>query len=446
MKTEGPGVWDTLPSGLRQSLNQSLSNSSSLPGERIKKTAACINLKEKNMKLFCLVLILIGAGVCFSGESDTQTLVDGNTAFALDLYQKIRVTKGNHFFSPYSISTALAMTYGGARGDTEKQMAHVLHFSLDQSNLHPTFSELQSHFQKIQEESEFRLNIANALWIEESYKLLSEFLELNRKYYEANLFNVDFKKDPEGSRLKINDWVEKKTEEKIKDLLGEGIIDTLTRLVLTNTIYFKAEWDRKFDANNTKERDFWITEETKTKVHMMTQKSYFGYCENKDLQVLEMSYEGGNLSMVVLLPRKRDGLSELEAQLNTRSLKEWTSNLRINHIEIFIPKFTTTRSFNLNKILVSLGMVDAFSDSADFSGMEPKKELKISDVVHKAFIDVDEEGTEAAAATAVVMLVKSALPPKDLPQFIADHPFLYLIRDKETGTILFMGRLTEPGN
>ena len=398
------------------------------------------------MKSLCIVLILICAGVCFSEESNMQTLVDGNTAFALDLYQKIRETKGNHFFSPYSISTALAMTYGGARSKTELQMANVLHFSLDQSHLHSTFSELQNYFQKVQEESEFRLNIANALWIQDSYELLSEFLELNRKYYEANLFSVDFKKDPEGSRLKINDWVEKKTEEKIKDLLGEGIIDVLTRLVLTNTIYFKAEWSRKFDSKKTKEKDFWLTEETKTKVQMMTQKSFFGYRESQELQVLEMLYEGSNLSMIVILPRKIDGLSELEAQLNTQSLKEWTSNLSSKHVEVFIPKFTTTRSFNLNQTLVSLGMVDAFSDSADFSGIEPKKELKITDVVHKAFIDVDEEGTEAAAASAVVMGVKSALPPKDLPQFIADHPFLYLIRDRQTGTILFMGRLTEPGN
>ena len=398
------------------------------------------------MKSVCLVLILICAGVCFSEETEMQALVDGNTAFALDLYEKIRETKGNHFFSPYSISTALAMTYGGARNKTEKQMADVLHFSLDQSKLHPTFFELQAYFQKIQEESEFRLNIANALWLEKSYDLLSEFLKLNQKYYEANLFNVDFIKDPEGSRLKINDWVEQKTEEKIKDLLGKGIIDALTRLILTNTIYFKAEWTRKFEPHKTKEKDFWMTEGTKTKVKMMTQKSFFGYRESKDLQVLEMSYKGGNLSMVVLLPKKIDGLSELETQLNPQSLKEWTSNLSITHIEVYIPRFTTTRSSNLKKILESLGMIDAFSDSADFSGMEPKKELKISDVVHKAFIDVDEAGTEAAAATAVVMGVKSALPPRDLPQFIADHPFLYLIRDKQTGTILFMGRLTEQGN
>ena len=397
------------------------------------------------MKSLCIVLILVCAGVCFTEESDMQILVDGNTAFALDLYQKIMETKGNQFFSPYSISTALAMTYGGARGETEKQMAHVLHFSLDQSKLHPTFHELQNHFQQIQQESEFSLNIANALWIQESYELLPKFQELNRMYYEANLFSVNFKKDPEGCRLKINEWVEKKTEERIKDLLGQGIIDSLTRLVLTNTLYFKAEWSRQFDPKKTQERDFWLTKEAKTKVRMMTQKSFFSYRERKNLQVLEMSYEGSNLSMVVLLPKKIDGLPELEQQLNTQTLKEWTSNLSAQQIEVFFPKFTTTRSFSLKEILTSLGMVNAFSDSADFSGMEPKKELKISKVVHKAFIDVDEAGTEAAAATAVVMAIKSANPPDDLPQFIADHPFLYLIRDKQTGTILFIGRLTEPG-
>jgi serpin B len=388
----------------------------------------------------------MSVGMCFSEESDMQILVDGNTAFAIDLYQKIRETKGNHFFSPYSISTALAMTYGGARAETETQMATVLHFNLGQKKLHSTFSELQNHFKQTQQEGEFRLNIANALWVEKSYELLSEFLELNQKYYEANLFGVNFINDPEGSRFKINDWVEKKTEEKIKDLLGKGIIDTLTRLVLTNTIYFKAEWTRKFDAKKTNEKDFWMTEEAKTKVQMMTQKSFFGYSENNDLQVLEMPYKGSNLSMIVLLPRTIDGLSELESKLSSQSLKEWTSNLSIKHIEVFIPKFTSTRSFNLNSTLLSLGMVDAFSDSADFSGMEPKKELKISDVVHKAFIDVDEEGTEAAAASAVVMGIKSAPLPEDLPRFIADHPFLYLIRERITGTIVFMGRFTEPGD
>lgn len=396
------------------------------------------------MKSLCFVLILMSVVTCFSEESDMQILVDGNTAFALDLYQKISETKGNHFFSPYSLSIALAMTYGGARGETEKQMATVLHFSLGQNKLHSTFSELQNHFKQIQQEGEFRLNIANALWIQNNYEILRDFRELNRKYYEANLFGVNFINDPEGSRRKINDWIERKTQGRIKDLLGKGIIKTLTRLVLTNALYFKGDWMRKFNPDKTRKKDFWITEESKTKVRMMTQKNFFGYSESKELQVLEMSYEGVDLSMIILLPRKKDGLAELEKKLNTQTLTEWLSILRIKHVEISIPKFETIRSLNLKQILSSLGMVDAFSNRADFSGIELKKELKISDVVHKAFINVDEAGTEAAAASAVVMGIKSALPPKDLPQFIADHPFLYLIRDRITGTILFMGRLTEP--
>jgi serpin B len=392
--------------------------------------------------IFILSLFCVLAGQ--AGDSDKQSLVHGNTAFALDMYQKVRSTEGNIFFSPYSISTAFAMTYAGARNTTQNQMASVLHFSLDQCQLHPAFSELQAHFLQLQDSKPFRLNITNALWIQEDYELLETFLELNQKYYGANLFYLNFRENPEDSRVKINDWVEDKTEGKIQKLLPSGAVKTFTRLILTNTIYFKAEWHNKFNAHNTKEHDFWITPEEKTKVQMMSQKNHFGYWENETFQILEMPYIRGDLSMVVCLPRKTDGLPDLESQINTNALKGWISNLNRQQVKVLFPKFTTTQNIDLKEILMALGMVEAFTENADFSGMETKKELYITDALHKAFIDVDELGTEAAAATAVSVGATSIQRPRVVPEFRADHPFLFLIRDNQTGSILFMGRLTQP--
>jgi len=398
------------------------------------------------MKTISILLFFVCAMISFAQKSDVTCVVRGNTDFAIDIYQKIRQESGNIVFSPYSISTAFAMTFVGARSETEKQMAQALHFSLAQEQLHPSFSELQSKLQSLQDEFDFRLNIANALWIEKSYELLFEFLDVNRKHYGANLFHLNFKEDSENSRLKINDWIEKKTEGKIKDLLSEGVIKSLTRLVLTNTIYFKADWEKQFHAENTRRSDFWLTAEEKAEVQMMQQKSYFGYTENEILQVLEMRYKENALSMFVFLPKKIDGLCDLESQLNSSTLMEWTSNLKRQEVKVFMPKFKTTRDLNLKEILISLGMTYAFSWNADFSGMEPEKELYITDAVHKAFIEVDEAGTEAAAATAVVMALTSARPIKEVPVFKADHPFMFLIRDNTTESILFIGRLTKPDN
>ena len=399
------------------------------------------------MKIISVLLIFVCAMIGLAQKSDMACVVEGNTDFAVDIYHKICPGTGNIFFSPYSISTAFAMTYAGARNETEKQMARALHFSLAQERLHPAFSELQSRLQRFQEKSDFKLNIANAIWIEKSYQLISEFLEVNQKNYDTNLFHVDFKEDTENSRLKINGWIEEKTEGKIRDLLAEGIITALTRLVLANTIYFKAEWDKQFHADNTKTDDFWLTAEEKTEVQMMELKSYFGYEEFENLRVLEMRYKGGALSMFVFLPKKTDGLPDLESQLSSSTLKGWTSNLRRQEVQVYLPKFKTTKDLNLKEILVSMGMTDAFSMKADFSGMEPKKELHITDAVHKAFIEVDEAGTEAAAATAVIIGVTAALPAKEPPPvFRADHPFMFLIRENENKSILFMGRLKNPNS
>jgi serpin B len=399
---------------------------------------------NKEIFLVFVVLSLFCGLVSQDGDIDLKSLVKGNTYFALEMYNTIKNDEGNIFFSPYSISAAFAMTYAGARCETQKQMAEVFHFSPDPDRLHPSFSNLQTHFLNLQESNPFRLNIANALWIQEGYELLQMFMELNKKYYQANLFNLDFRLDPEGSRLKINEWVEEKTQGKIQDLLPNGAIQTLTRLVLTNTIYFKAEWQNIFKVHNTKEQDFWVTPEERIKIQMMSQRESFGYWENEVLQILEMPYIGKDLSMVVLLPKKKDGLPDMESELNPETLDFWISKLIHQQVKVFFPKFTTTQNMDLKRTLKALGMIDAFAENADFTGIVQKKELHITNALHKAFIDVDELGTEAAAATAISVGVTSILPPKVVPEFRADHPFIYIIKDKETKSILFMGRLSSP--
>ena len=392
-------------------------------------------------KFLILILLLIFVAGSFP-EDAMKDLSRANTKFALDMYASLCQKEGNIFYSPYSISTALAMTYAGACENTKKEMAQALHFDLLEENIHPAFNELQSFLQKIQKEEPVILNIANALWIEKMYQLKKDFIDLNKKYYSANIFSVDFRNNPEKSRLKINDWVEEKTEEKIKDLLVQGTINDLTRLVLTNAIYFLGEWNNKFNPKATGDNFFWLDDTNKVTVPMMYQEDTFGYAAGDGIQILEMPYKGESLSMVVFLPEKQDGLKELEGLLIVENLEKWLACLKRQKVETYFPKFKMTQSFNLNDVLKSLGMKEAFTRSADFSNMEPRRELFISDVIHKAFVEVDEKGTEAAAATAVVMELASM--PLNVPVFKADHPFIFIIRERATNAVLFLGRLINP--
>lgn len=396
------------------------------------------------MRKLLIVLFVLWAVPSFAAQRTMNEVAAGNTAFALKAYQKIRTQPGNIVFSPYSISTALAMTYAGARGATATQMAEALDFRLPHAELHQAFGALQGRMRRLQQDSPVRLNIANALWIQRGYEIRTSFTELTEKYYDANLFDMKFKQDPEAARRKINRWVEKKTDDRITDLLAKGTVDDSTRLVLTNAVYFKAAWKHQFKPDATRDVAFWLTPKKKTEVPTMYQQDRFGYREDRTMQVLEMPYEGADLSMFILLPKATDGLDWLESKLSAATLKKWTSGLKVRKVKVFLPKFRATRDLSLNKLLMSLGMVDAFSLKADFSGIEASKELAISDVIHQAFIAVDEAGTEAAAATAVVMMAMAAPLQKPVPVFRADHPFVFLIRDNRTGTILFMGRLSEP--
>jgi len=372
---------------------------------------------------------------------DMTTVVEGNTDFALDLYRQVGKEPGNLFFSPSSLSAALAMTYAGARGETAGQMADTLHFPLDSERLHPAMGALVLKGPG-GKAPPYQLHVANALWGQQGYPFLPEFMALTRKHYDAGLHEVDFARATEKARQTINAWAEEQTKRKITDLVPPGVLTTLTRLVLTNAIYFKGTWVYQFDKKKTAAEPFFVTAEESHPLPLMQQKREFNYFQDSDCRVLELPYAGEDISMVVILPEKVDGLAEVEKTLNSASLKKYLSALKSRKVEVYLPRFQMTREFGLKDALSEMGMPVAFSpNDADFTGInggQPQR-LFIKDVLHKAFVAVNEEGTEAAAATGVVM-EPTSLPPR----FRADHPFIFLIRDLRTGSILFLGRVADP--
>ena len=396
-----------------------------------------------------LILTTAAQGQSANAPSDLSLVAAGNNAFALELYARLKGDANspkqpdNLFFSPYSMSAALAMTYAGARGETEKQMANVLHFALPQEKLHAAFGQLEKQLNAGGRQGGYELSVANALWGQKGCKFLDAFLAVTRDNYGAGLNEVDFAGAAEKARREINKWVEEKTKEKIKDLIGPGALGKLTRLVLTNAIYFKGDWASKFKKESTVPMPFHISREKSEQVPMMSQKQDFKYALSDGVQILELPYKGDSLSMVVLLPQEVNGLAGLEDLLTTTSINKWFGQLRKQQTQVFLPKFKITWGvYEMTNVLKSLGMKDAFSlPPADFSGMTGIKDLFISNVLHKAFVEVNEEGTEAAAATAVVMRTTAI---EITPVFRADHPFVFVIRDNRSGSILFMGRVVNP--
>jgi serpin B len=378
-----------------------------------------------------------------NAASDSKHIVECNTAFACGLYQKLRDSENNIFFSPFSISTALAMTYAGARGDTESQMAKTMGFSINQ-DVHPAFAELASRLTELQEVLNIKLSVANSLWPQKKYPFLENYLSLIKKYYGVSITPVNYIGETEAARKTINEWVEKKTQEKIKNLIQLGILDELTHLVIVNAIYFKGNWGNQFDASKTQDAPFHITADLTVQVPMMMQKHAFRYASQDSLSIIELPYIGNEIAMIILLPKETTGLKQIENDLSVENLKLWESRLNKENVLVFLPKIKMTSTFRLDKELVSMGMVDAFSDErANFAGMDGRPDwLYIKAVLHKAFVEVNEEGTEAAAATAVVVNGRGISTPP--PTFRADHPFLFLIKEKQTGSILFMGRMTDP--
>ena len=403
----------------------------------------------KYLVILFFVTLAVADGWARSKPTDVskavgEAVVEGNNAFALELYAKLRQGEGNLFFSPYSISTALAMTYAGARGETKLQMAKVLHFSLPSEELHSTLGMLSKDLNERGEKGGYELSVANALWYQKGYVFLEEFLGLVRTDYGSGLNEVDFVGAAETARRTINDWVKKETRDKIKELIGPGVLDSLTRLVLTNAIYFKGNWAEQFDKDRTKEAPFTLINSQKVDVAMMNQTGEFKYMEAEDFQGLELPYVDNELSMIILLPKEVGGLRGLEKTLTAEKLSEWLARLGKREVIVSVPKFEITSQFGLGDVLKLMGMKDAFvPEVADFSGMNGKKDLFISAVIHKAYVDVNEEGTEAAAATGVVVGL-TAVGPRERRVFRADHPFLFLIRDNHSGSILFIGRVMNP--
>ncbi|MGO8837536.1 MAG: serpin family protein [Limisphaerales bacterium] len=376
-----------------------------------------------------------------------KTLIEGNTTFALQLYGKLRSTEGNLALSPYSISSALAMTYAGARGETARQMEQTLHFDQSKTDLHALFGRLDKALNAAQGSNE--LNIANSLWPQEKYLFRQEFLNLLKKDYGATVTPLNYEQEAESARVTINQWVDDKTRHKIAEIIGPRVLNEATRMVLVNAIYFKGTWTTPFPEYATRPDKFYATPDTTVTVPFMHKRGQFSYGENDQLQLIALPYVGQHLDMLVLLPRSRDGIGQLESSLTTASLSAWTSDMRNQQVNLALPKFKMFSGFDLAKALAALGVKDAFDpEKADFSGMDGNPHwLYISAVLHKAYIDVNEKGTEAAAATGVVMTLGAAPPPVKPPrEFRADHPFLFLIRDTTTGSILFMGRVSHPGN
>jgi serpin B len=338
--------------------------------------------------------------------SEQALLVEGNSAFAFDLYQALKEEDGNLFYSPYSISLALAMTYAGARGDTAEQMADTFQFMLEQDRLHPAFNWLDAELASRGEGAEgkdgegFRLNIVNAIWGQKDYEFLSDFLDVLAENYGAGLRILDFVNETEQSRLAINKWVYDQTEECIEDLIPQGAISELTRLVLTNAIYFNAAWAYPFDEDMTADGQFYLLDGGQVTVPMVKQTESFGYTEGEGYKAIELPYDGGELSMVILLP-EGEQFEAFEETLNAQQVDAIISDLKPAEIALTMPQFEFESEFSLKDTLAEMGMPVAFSSAADFSGMTGRRELSISDVVHKAFVSVDEAGTEAAAATAV---------------------------------------------
>ncbi|KAF4082431.1 hypothetical protein AMELA_G00151710 [Ameiurus melas] len=415
-----------------------------------------------------------------------ETLSVANTSFALHLFTKIKEGNktGNVFYSPLSISSALAMVSLGAAGNTATQMSEVLcfnkpvkpksvqpvavqqaqqsqkvqlpsalqkvlHHNKAKDDVHVSFNKLMAELNKAG--APYALSMANRLYGEQTYKFVEKFLKETKTHYHAELETVDFKANAESARVNINNWVEKQTKEKIKNLLEKGIVDDLTRLVLVNAIYFKGTWEKQFKVEATQEHPFKLNKKETKPVQMMNQKAKFPLAFIPDVRckILEMPYKGKELSMLIMLPVEIEdnttGLEKLENQLTYDNFMEWTRPDMMDPVEVQVslPRFKLEEAYDLNEQLISMGMVDAFDKvKCDFSHMSPCDDLVLSKVVHKSFVEVNEEGTEAAASTAVVMMMRCAMLPPEC--FVADHPFLFFIQHKPTRSILFCGRYSSP--
>jgi serpin B len=410
----------------------------------------CRKLKNQRKAFWRLGVILLAAAGLFpvpaSGLPKVTAatgVVAGNNQFAWKLYQTIAAAPENQgqniFFSPYSLTTALTMTYAGSRGKTAGQMARVLHYSLSQTALHQGLAALRKRLTP-PDSNLYQLDCANALWGQRNYHLESSFVKLIKQYYQGGLQTVDYVARPQTAINTINQWVKLQTNSKIKNLLNDDDIDDMTRLILTNAIYFKGNWECQFKPDRTQMQPFAIGTDTTVNAPLMRQKGQFRYGEVDGAQVLELPYSGNNLVMLALLPK--GNLGKMEQRLTAARIQDWQRQLVVKEVEVWLPRFKFETRYYLEQLLPKLGMIDAFSKTeADFSGITGKRDLYISRVIHQALIEVNEEGTEAAAASAVTLKLKGVM---SIPVFRADHPFSFAIIDQATKTVLFLGRICNP--
>jgi serpin B len=406
-------------------------------------------MRRNNVLMAMLGAVLIAGGCAAEvrGEQEAarkapptdevRPVVQGNSAFALELFSHLGRAEGNLFFSPNSISEALAMAYAGARGETANQMGQVLRLEQDQRT-RGAFAALREYL--LSDRKGRELSVANAPWGQRNYHFMPDYLALLRERYGAELRQVDFTTDPEAARREINDWVEQETRGRIDELISEGGIQRDTRFGLTNAIHFKGKWASEFDPDRTQDGDFHVAPERTVSVPLMTQSAQFPYYRDERLHAVELPYIGEDLAMLLILPTERHGLAEVEAELTPQRLDELIGGLQPREVDVALPRFELTAEFGLKPVLAEMGMPLAFDEQrSDFSAITTEEQLVIDDVLHKAFVAVDEEGTEAAAATGIVFRAVAMGP-----QFRADEPFVLMIRDRPTGSILFMGRVSDP--
>lgn len=381
-----------------------------------------------------------------SAEGDMAVVVEGNNRFALDLYDAAGAEEGNLFFSPFSINAALSMVYAGAEGETEAQLADVLGVGLDEGVWHDNLAALTNDLSG-EHNRGYTLYAANKVWGQRGVPFLEDYVALLEDSYDAPMEEEDFRSDAPGAVQRINDWVSDQTHGHVEELFDSGDIDGLTRLVLANAIYFDADWENRFQANATEDRDFTLPSGEVVQVPTMAQETDLGFASVDGLQLLEMPYKDEEISMVVLLPDDPAGLADLEASLTHEDLQTWIDGISERPVQVEFPSFELETELPLSALLVELGMVDAFDDSlADFTGIVAREDMEanyyVQSTKHKAYVLVDERGTTAAAATGVSIGTRS-VDSGPVP-FVVDHPFIFVIRDRLTGTILFMGRIEDP--
>ena len=392
-----------------------------------------------NRQWWMAVWAVIASGM--ASAADPAGAATAVNRFGLALQKTLPKPAENLVYSPFSIASALSMTLAGARGQTASQIAAALDLRTGQESVHADMKELVALLGSDLEGD--KLAIANALWPQQGAPILKPFVDTVQQNYRAESRELDFQRNAEPSRQEINRWVSDHTAGKIPELLPQGVITALTRLVLTNAVYFKGTWATEFDPKRTSDEPFHLNSGSTVPVAMMHRSGRYIYLENGELQALELPYQGGRLSMVILLPGKQDGLAKLESALTPQTLGTWTQSGISRQVDVTMPKFKVESSFSLNDALMRLGVKDAFSNAADFSGINGNRTLSLSAVVHQAVIEVNEKGTEAAAATGAVIGLTSAMPSQPAV-FRADHPFFYVIRDRKTKCVLFAGRVVNP--